>query len=110
MQQQSTDKKPESDQPQSAGKKRKAQDSPPADDQKENVESGEHEKKATFKAEQREHTPGRDGPIKEEVRGLSPKIKPFKGEKGHKVRKSFREKEDEYGQFCLENEGHMFHD
>lgn len=58
----------------------------------------------------RERTPGRDGPIKEERHDCEPDIKPFKGEKGHKVRKTHWEKEEEYRQFAFENEGHTFHE
>lgn len=60
--------------------------------------------------ETREHTPGRDGPIKEERRSASPDIKPFKGPPGKKVRKTAHEKNEEYKQFIRENEGHMFHE
>lgn len=58
----------------------------------------------------REHTPGREGPIKEDDDDCEPDIKPFKGEKGHKVRKTPCEKEEEYQQFAFENEGHTFHE
>ncbi|KAG4414369.1 hypothetical protein IFR04_012506 [Cadophora malorum] len=60
--------------------------------------------------ERREHTPGRDGPIKEEWHLASPDIKPFKGPPGKKVRKTAHEKNEEYKQFIRENEGHMFHE
>lgn len=57
-----------------------------------------------------ERTPGRDGPIKSERSCADPDIKPFKGPPGKKVRKTRREKEDEYTQFAFENEGHTFHE
>lgn len=59
---------------------------------------------------ERERTPGRVGPIKKEDFSLEPDIKPFKGPKGKKVRKTFQEKEEEYAQFVLTNEGHPFHE
>lgn len=58
----------------------------------------------------RERTPGREGPIKEDRRDCDPDIKPFKGEKGHKVRKTAQEKEEEYRQFAFQNEGRTFHE
>lgn len=39
----------------------------------------------------------------------SPDIKPFKGEPGHKVRKTAHEKNEEYKQHIRDNEGHTFH-
>lgn len=58
-----------------------------------------------------EKTPGRIGPIKPERFNLpSPDIKPFKGPKGKKVRKTYWEKEEEYRQFILANEDHCFHE
>lgn len=57
-----------------------------------------------------EKTPGRDGPIKSEKNCPEPDIKPFKGPPGKKVRKTHWEKEEEYKQFALENEGHTFHE
>lgn len=58
----------------------------------------------------REQTPGREGPIKPEDFSCEPDIKPFKGEKGKKVRKTVWEKEEEYRQFAFENENHVFHE
>ncbi|TVY82924.1 hypothetical protein LSUE1_G002266 [Lachnellula suecica] len=96
----------------STSKKRKAQEEPPIEDNKENVA-----RPATPPAESKfssaktcERTPGRVGPIKEDDRSLSPDIKPFKGTKGQKVRKTAHEKNEEYRQFARENEGHMFHE
>ncbi|KAK0103276.1 hypothetical protein ONS95_005309 [Cadophora gregata] len=58
----------------------------------------------------REHTPGRDGPIKEEQRSASPDIKSFKGPPGKKVRKTAYEKNEEYKQFIRETPGHTFYE
>jgi hypothetical protein len=59
-----------------------------------------------------EKTPGRDGPIKEQKIGVGSgiKIAPFKGPKGQKVRKSFSEKEEEYGQEVLKRPDHNFYE
>jgi hypothetical protein len=57
-----------------------------------------------------ERTPGRVGPIKELKLDVEPDIKPFKGPPGKKVRKTAWEKEEEYKQFALENEDHVFHE
>ena len=67
--------------------------SPPADDTQQNPP----------------RTPGRIGPIKPKCH-CEPDIKPFKGEPGHKIRKSFAEKEKEYKDFILNHEGHAFHE
>lgn len=55
------------------------------------------------------NTPGRVGPIRRTSFSVEPDIKPFKGPPGKKVRKTYQEKQDEYAQFALENEGHCFH-
>lgn len=90
-------------------KKRKAHD--PIDDDKENLDTPTTPRsKQVVEEDHRERTPGRDGPIKEEQRGLKPDIKPFKGPPGKKVRKTPYEKNEEYRQFCRENEGHPFHE
>ncbi|EPE31290.1 hypothetical protein GLAREA_12593 [Glarea lozoyensis ATCC 20868] len=59
-----------------------------------------------------EKTPGLVGPIRPQVIGAGSDIKiaPFKGPKGNKVRKSFQEKEDEYGQEILKRPDHAFHE
>lgn len=57
-----------------------------------------------------ERTPGRDGRIKKDRSSVEPDIKPFKGPPGKKVRKTRSEKNEEYIQFALENEGHLFHE
>jgi hypothetical protein len=57
-----------------------------------------------------ERTPGRVGPIKEMKFDVKPDIKPFKGPPGKKVRKTAWEKDEEYKQFALENEDHVFHE
>ena len=57
-----------------------------------------------------EKTPGRDGPIKKEDFTVNPDIKPFKGPKGKKVRKTYEEKEEENTQFALDNENYIFHE
>jgi len=96
--------------PSSASKKRKAQDDP--EDDKENVDPPSTPPPASSKVEnkQYERTPGRVGPIKSEDFSLKPDIKPFKGPPGKKVRKTAWEKNQEYVQFALENEGHCFHE
>ncbi|KAF2249446.1 hypothetical protein BU26DRAFT_519506 [Trematosphaeria pertusa] len=60
--------------------------------------------------ERNQKTPGRVGPVKKRDFDLEPQIHPFKGEPGHKVRKSAAEKEEEYTQFIREHEGHPFHE
>lgn len=60
-------------------------------------------------AEELERTPGRLGPIKPKDFSVTPDIKPFKGPKGKKVRKTAHEKNEEYTQFIRENESHCFH-
>ncbi|CAG8952491.1 hypothetical protein HYFRA_00001238 [Hymenoscyphus fraxineus] len=57
-----------------------------------------------------EKTPGRVGPIREDDMSIKFDIKPFKGPKGKKVRKTAQEKDDEYGRLCLETPGHTFHE
>ena len=59
--------------------------------------------------QQQPRTPGRIGPIQESCQ-CEPDIKPFRGEKGHKVRKSAFEKDQEYKDFIRRHEGHPFHD
>ncbi|KAF2653770.1 hypothetical protein K491DRAFT_717738 [Lophiostoma macrostomum CBS 122681] len=59
--------------------------------------------------EQHPRTPGRVGPVKQSC-SCEPDIKPFRGEPGHKVRKSAWEKEKEYTDFVKQHEGHMFHE
>jgi hypothetical protein len=58
---------------------------------------------------QQQRTPGRVGPVKKDC-NCKPDIKPFKGEPGHKVRKSASEKEQEYTDFVMKHEGHTFHE
>ncbi|CZT45759.1 uncharacterized protein RSE6_06101 [Rhynchosporium secalis] len=102
----------------SQGTKRKAEDEAPTVEGKgtdQNRSSAKHPEieiweDAENAENERERTPGRDGPVKEENFDLKPDIKPFKGEKGHKVRKTAREKEEEYVKFVLENEEHPFHE
>jgi hypothetical protein len=98
------------------GKKRKAEDEIPEEDNKENIErpstpppteSGESE---LAHLPSYERTPGRVGPIKPENFDVSPDIKPFKGPPGKKVRKTAREKDEEYKQFVRENKDHVFHE
>ena len=107
--------------PAASSKKRKAFDIPNDDEDKENKENKQNanprvtpppaKSPAQTKPVESQTTPGRIGPIKPEANfDLSPEIKPFKGPKGKKVRKTFQEKEDEYRQFGLENEGHCFHE
>ncbi|PVH68753.1 hypothetical protein DL98DRAFT_662030 [Cadophora sp. DSE1049] len=91
------------------GEKGEADDASPARDDEEDAEHSKAMTEASTE-EARDHTPGRDGPIKEERRSASPDIKPFKGPPGKKVRKSAWEKNEEYKQFIRENEGHMFHE
>lgn len=58
-----------------------------------------------------ETTPGRDGPIKPGGNfDCKLDIAPFKGPPGKKVRKTAREKDEEYRKFGRENEGHCFHE
>jgi len=95
-------------------KKRKT----PPDEDKENAsppstpKSKSPQSSAEIEAGSREYekTPGRKGPIKEDDHSVKPDIKPFKGPRGKKVRKTVHEKNQEYTQFCLENEGHVFHE
>lgn len=57
-----------------------------------------------------EKTPGRLGRIGHTDFSLKPDIKPFKGPKGQKERKSHEEIEEEWGQFALDNENASFHE
>lgn len=90
-----------------ASKKRKAQEAPPEEENKEKVRPRltppPAESKALAEAKQNEKTPGRVGPIKRTSFSASPDIKPFKGPPGKKVRKTWYEKEEEYTQFICEN-------
>ncbi|KAH8679589.1 hypothetical protein BGZ60DRAFT_400297 [Tricladium varicosporioides] len=58
----------------------------------------------------RPSTPGRVGPVLPRTFGQEYKIAPFKGPKGHKVRKTFWEKEEEYKQHILADPTHCFHE
>lgn len=59
----------------------------------------------------RKTTPGRFGPVKPlRFDILSPKIKPFKGPKGSKVRKTRWEKDQEYKQHIRDTPDHVFHE
>jgi len=104
-------------------KKRKAENEVPEEDNKENVERPSTPPPTASKVSTTplndselahlssyERTPGRVGPIKEEKFDVKPDIKPFKGPPGKKVRKTAWEKEEEYKQFALENEDHVFHE
>lgn len=76
---------------------------------------GSTEKKATessqiTKVPSTPTTPGRYGPIKPERFDVKPDIKPFKGESGHKVRKTAYEKDEEYRKLARDNEDHVFHE
>ncbi|KAH6721737.1 hypothetical protein BKA61DRAFT_505885 [Leptodontidium sp. MPI-SDFR-AT-0119] len=91
------------------GEKLMAEEAIPAGDDKENIQDSKAVAEEATE-ENREHTPGRDGPIKEERRSVTPDIKPFKGEPGKKVRKTAYEKNEEYKKFIRENEDHTFHE
>jgi hypothetical protein len=104
-------------------KKRKAESEVPEEEMKENVGRPSTPPPAASKVSTTppndselahlpsyERTPGRVGPIKELKFDAKPDIKPFKGPPGKKVRKTAWEKEEEYKQFALENEDHVFHE
>jgi hypothetical protein len=104
-------------------KKRKAESEVPEEEKKENVGRSSTPPPAASKVSTTppndselahlpsyERTPGRVGPIKELKFDVEPDIKPFKGPPGKKVRKTAWEKEEEYKQFALENEDHVFHE
>lgn len=57
-----------------------------------------------------EKTPGRVGPIIHKGKSAEIKIAPFKGPKGHRVRKSRQEKDDEYREHALKDPNHVFHE
>ena len=87
------------------------QSTPPAEENKENENRPSTPPPATpLQLTQHEKTPGRVGPIKPTLFSAEPDIKPFKGPRGKKVRKTWQEKEDEYAQFARENEDHCFHE
>ncbi|KAH6683964.1 hypothetical protein B0J14DRAFT_571775 [Halenospora varia] len=58
----------------------------------------------------RPSTPGRVGPVLPTTFDQDYKIAPFKGPKGHKVRKTPEEKEEEYKQHVLADPTHCFHE
>jgi hypothetical protein len=99
--------------PAPANKKRKAPEaSSPASDQ-ENVpppSTPPPEPNTPANPERNEKTPGHVGPIKHSDNSLNPDIKPFKGPPEKKVRKTPHEKNEEYKQFALGHEDHIFHD
>ena len=78
-------------------KKRKPQEAPPTEEDKENVYQPSTpppaESKASSEPAQHEKAPRRVGPIKKESFNCEPGIKPFKGPPGKKVRKTAYEKD-----------------
>lgn len=97
----------------SKNKRVKAEELVPAEDDKENIgrpTTPPAQSKTEVEPQQHEKTPGRVGPIINLPSPGKPDIKPFKGPKGQKVRKTWYEKEEEYKQFIRENPGHVFHE